>query len=500
MRFGLPRRRVWRVAIYLGSFLLVLAAADMVLVQMRRTIRPGFDTTRIVAPLREDGAIDYLAAVDAHFGENVTHENNAAGLMLQALGRKAIPKYQPPDALTDVLGIGPLPEQGDYFIPFDEFSEKHSKTPTEWTDLTHPRAWPMTFDEVTTQWIQQNEKPLALISEASKRPRFFIPMFAGYRPETMIEIQLPYCVRYRDLSRALTTRSLMRLAKDDVDGFCNDLSTAHRMARLVGQQCTMVERMVAIVSEISACEAERTAIASGKISASRLRTMAMDLQSLGDLPSMDDALDMGERYFALDILQVFSRRGPVRAGELLNAVTGGQPSHLGPPSLFLFVPVYYEGAMRSVNHYDDGVLAALRRSTYLQRVEALTLSEKNLHTINAGELTVFDLMSADWPVKIFAPALRRALDRQETARIEGRLTVVALQLAAFKAEHGAYPVSLAELVPAYLPQIPVDSFSDKPLNYVIAAGHCTLYSVGPNMKDDGGSMADNSDDIVAHLP
>ena len=62
MKLRLPRRRVWRVAIYLGSFLLVLAAADMVLVQARRTIHPGFDTTRLVAPLQEDGSVDYLIA------------------------------------------------------------------------------------------------------------------------------------------------------------------------------------------------------------------------------------------------------------------------------------------------------------------------------------------------------------------------------------------------------------------------------------------------------
>ena len=122
----------------------------------------------------------------------VTPENNAAIPILKALGRQAIPRYQPPDGLTDRLGMKPLPKDGDYFIPYDDYCKQHGSAPTQWSDLTNPRPWPITFDDITRQWIRANEKPLLFVTKASTRTRFLIPFYAGYRPETMIEIQLPY--------------------------------------------------------------------------------------------------------------------------------------------------------------------------------------------------------------------------------------------------------------------------------------------------------------------
>ena len=72
MKLRLPQRRVTRAAIYLGSFVLVLLAVDLVLVQVRRTIHPSYETTRIIEPKMADGRIDYCAAV-AHRDKAITY-------------------------------------------------------------------------------------------------------------------------------------------------------------------------------------------------------------------------------------------------------------------------------------------------------------------------------------------------------------------------------------------------------------------------------------------
>jgi hypothetical protein len=298
----------------------------------------------------------------------------------------------------------------------------------------------------------------------------------------------------RDACRALQTRAQMRLAADDAAGFRADLMTVHRITRLLGQQPTMIERMVAITIETSACEIDRLGIASGKLSADQSRSMAQDLASFGDLPPMADSLDMGERYFALDTLQVLARKGPYGAGQLIHAIVsmpdGGR---FGPPAIFLLVPIPYEDAMRSINHYEDGALVVLRQPTYPQRLAALLLSEQQIKIKEPRQLTLLDLSGPDWPVQLFAPALRRALDKEETARMESRLTQLALMLSVFKTEHGAYHATLAELAPTYLKTIPNDRFTEKPLIYARTEKGYTLYSVGPNMTDDGGK----SDDLSA---
>jgi len=66
------------------------------------------------------------------------------------------------------------------------------------------------------------------------------------------------------------------------------------------------------------------------------------------------------------------------------------------------------------------------------------------------------------------------------------MTVLALQR--YRAEKGAYPASLEELKQAgYIDVLPADPYSDGPLVYKPAADHFTLYSVGTDFKDDGGT-------------
>src|SRR5262245_58888361 len=112
MRLRLPRRRLWRTAIYFLCLILVLLAIDLLLIQWRRRIHSGYFTTRITAPLRDDGRIDYLTALEDFFSQGVTPENNAAPLLLRAFGRAALPSNQPENGITDRLGMRHLPKDG----------------------------------------------------------------------------------------------------------------------------------------------------------------------------------------------------------------------------------------------------------------------------------------------------------------------------------------------------------------------------------------------------
>jgi hypothetical protein len=58
-------------------------------------------------------------------------------------------------------------------------------------------------------------------------------------------------------------------------------------------------------------------------------------------------------------------------------------------------------------------------------------------------------------------------------------------LKAYKEEKGHLPDSLSELVPKYLPKVPIDPFDGKPLRYSKEKG--IIYCVGKDLKDSGGS-------------
>ena len=58
---------------------------------------------------------------------------------------------------------------------------------------------------------------------------------------------------------------------------------------------------------------------------------------------------------------------------------------------------------------------------------------------------------------------------------------------------GAPPASLAELVPTYLPVVPIDPWDGKPLRYA-AGPPARVWSVGRDGTDDGGKHAADPDD------
>jgi hypothetical protein len=72
-------------------------------------------------------------------------------------------------------------------------------------------------------------------------------------------------------------------------------------------------------------------------------------------------------------------------------------------------------------------------------------------------------------------------------------TKAAIAVERHRLAHGSYPASLAELVPAYLPTVPVDQFDGKALRYKVVDGKPLLYSVGCDGVDNGGTPYTPSD-------
>jgi len=94
---------------------------------------------------------------------------------------------------------------------------------------------------------------------------------------------------------------------------------------------------------------------------------------------------------------------------------------------------------------------------------------------NASGETVFDLMYT-------SPKGLLAKKCEENVAVSATEGVLALKC--HQAQHGALPESLADLVPDYLPAVPLDDFDGKPLRY--SREKKLIYSVGWNLTDDGG--------------
>ncbi len=93
---------------------------------------------------------------------------------------------------------------------------------------------------------------------------------------------------------------------------------------------------------------------------------------------------------------------------------------------------------------------------------------------------------------------------ESLAETEARLRVTDALLAAARhhKRHGRLPSQATDMVPEFLDEIPQDSFSEGPLRLVFDEDRFTVYSMGSNLRDDGGSndpAVDQELDIVMRL-
>ena len=90
--------------------------------------------------------------------------------------------------------------------------------------------------------------------------------------------------------------------------------------------------------------------------------------------------------------------------------------------------------------------------------------------------------------RILFPSLERAFVLQFRAVAERRMAAIALAIRLYEVDHGHRPETLAELVPAYLPEVPADPFAEdcREIGYRPGGPKPVLYSVNVNGIDEDG--------------
>ena len=83
-RLTLAKR--WRLPVAVLLMLMVPVAVDQVWVHIWRIVPVGYATTRLLGPISKDGGINYPRAVNQLARTGVTSKNDAAVLLIKAVG------------------------------------------------------------------------------------------------------------------------------------------------------------------------------------------------------------------------------------------------------------------------------------------------------------------------------------------------------------------------------------------------------------------------------
>ena len=131
------------------------------------------ETTYITAPLRSDGTVDYVAALNQRSSEGATPENNAVVLLLQAAG-PAVIDSKSRERFFKMLGIAPLPEKGPYLESYAAYFDRKSPGATAPKEGQGPNLskehWDEFFRLGERPW-SKTEFPLAAAGSGSPKRR-----------------------------------------------------------------------------------------------------------------------------------------------------------------------------------------------------------------------------------------------------------------------------------------------------------------------------------------
>jgi len=186
-----------------------------------------------------------------------------------------------------------------------------------------------------------------------------------------------------------------------------------------------------------------------------------------------------ERGFTNARLDAFANASPWSRKEMFSKITGPNPASW----IILLIPrcCIRDNQLR-MNRNTDELLARVSPDGSAFDPDAPNPSGPEHVT---GPLETVDL----YLFRVTAPALTSVVDRYFRTATKLRQALLACAIERFRLAKGAFPETLAELVPAFISQAPLDIYSGKPMLYRRKGSESfLLYSVGPNRIDDHGSV------------
>ena len=482
----------------------------------------GRETSYVTGPIDKNGLIDFEAAANDLLGKGVTPDTNANVLLWKAFGPTPEGGRGMPPEFFKRLGIAEPPKDGDYLVPLDRFMRDTLKLDPDdvqavydQQDRATKRPWSAKDAPRLAAWLAANEKPLALVTEAVKRPQYFNPMVSGRAegaPSSLIGCLLPGVQKCRELAAALAARAMLKLDAGKPDEAWADLLACHRLGRHVARGATLIESLVGIAIGQVAHNATVAYIDRAGLTAKQAGDRLKEFQALPPLAPLADKLDVFERLSFIDSVQMLAGGGLFGNGNKKPAAE----------ELKALEMIDWGSVLRKANAWYGRVAAAARTPDRAAREKEFDAIDAELQALEKKTRDLDDIQKlikngvpnkevgkevgnkiGDVLIRLLMPAVRKvqgAFDR--AAQVERNLQI-AFALAAYQKDTGKYPAKLADLAPKYLATVPDDVFTGKPLTYKPAEKGYLFYSVGQNGKDDEGRWHDDSppgDDLGVRLP
>jgi len=330
-----------------------------------------------------------------------------------------------------------------------EANQRLAKTP--------PREWSSRDVALLRSYVRRNTAAIAIAKRGAE--------LVAYRSPTEwrkgFGATFEFVPRLRSVERQMMYRARVAIADGRLKDAMADCEVGLRLSAHVGSEPAAILQAVEVAFGAQAVKAVRQVLNEAR-SPDELAALLNMLQR-NPVPSHTRSALVGERAFGL-----------AAYNDIIQGRWKTKPLH---PRTQLGMALY---PSREETRYLDQTRESIELADqpyYRIRRRAEDLSSRIAKVHANKKLLVADVITFD-PIGTYR---RSAGSRMETAVLT---TATAAKL--YRARHGSYPNALAELTPHILKQVPIDEFMGKPLIYKRRGDGFVVYSVGQNLKDDGG--------------
>jgi hypothetical protein len=293
-----------------------------------------------------------------------------------------------------------------------------------------------------------------------------------------ISTPMPHLGTVRGVARLLGARALQASHDNDSANAADCVVGTFQAARSLTDEPMLISQMVGYaIQGLAIAEVENW--------------LALDSPSTSDLHPIE--LQLNQELASFDLRKTMSAdRGMLHAfynsmerdGMMgYQSLMGARPS----ATLDALSELFYQPLLPADHAF------ALRMLNTGVEIASKPIDEHPKHWQNWDETLKRSVLRGPWVYRnVIAesalPALPSILEKSIFTQTHLHVVLAAIAAERFYRERKAWPRAVDELVPNYLPEMPIDPFDGKPLRIAQRADGITIYSIGPNRDDDNGTI------------
>jgi hypothetical protein len=342
-----------------------------------------------------------------------------------------------------------------------------------------PRHQPLDVEATTLlqEYVELNSLALDKARSAADLTRSRYPVDYTPGPETL----LPHLGNLKTLARIEEFRATLAIDSGRTSEATDASLEILKMAKTLNDDPCLISQLVRIAMiAMSEAVLERRANAA-VFDKAELDKVAAALASAEKTNSIARAL-IGERGSYIPCF----RMSWSDIKRYSNSSDGGDDGGNGNDLSYLPESDRQPGIFRVTGFFERDLLFFLQTMetnialASLQPPGSLATADLNEKASQKAKKRLFILSS------LLLPSLSKVTAREADSLARLRLVRVAVAVERFRKSNGRFPEKLTDLMPNFLPAIPIDPFDGQPLRYRLLEKGYMIYSVGRDGHDDGG--------------